>query len=52
MAVLMIENSLTVCLDPEKYVAKAIELAAFMDPEKDDYSALLPWNLSKEYDLS
>ena len=39
-------------LDPEKYVAKAIELAAFMSPEKDDYSALLPWNLSKEYDLS
>ena len=39
-------------LDPEKYVAKAIELAAFMNPEKDDYSALLPWNLSKEYDLS
>ena len=29
-------------LDPEKYVAKAIELAAFMDPAKDDYSALLP----------
>ncbi|MBQ2070624.1 MAG: hypothetical protein II467_06830 [Bacilli bacterium] len=40
------------CLDPEKYVAKAIELAAFMDPAKDDYSALPPWNLGKEYDLS
>jgi hypothetical protein len=39
-------------LDPEKYVAKAIELAAFMDPAKDDYSALPPWNLGKEYDLS
>ena len=39
-------------LDPEKYVAKAIELAAFMDPAKDDYSALLPWNLGKTYDLS
>ena len=38
-------------LDPEKYVAKCIELAVSMDPGKDDYSPLLPWNLCKEYDL-
>lgn len=37
-------------LDPEKYVAKCIELCAGRDP-KGDYSDLLPWELCKKYDL-
>ena len=37
-------------LDPEKYVAKCLELCAGRDP-KGDYSDLLPWELCKRYDL-
>ena len=38
-------------LNPEKYVAKAIGLATFIDPERDDYRMLLLWTLCKEYNL-
>ena len=38
-------------LDPEKYVAKCIELCVGRDP-KGDFSDLLPWELGKKYDLA
>ena len=37
-------------LDPEKYIAKCIDLCVGRDP-KGDYSDLLPWELCKTYDL-
>ena len=37
-------------LDPEKYVAKCLELCAERDPS-GDFSDLLPWELRKAYDL-
>ena len=37
-------------LDPERHVAKRLELCAGGDP-KGDYSDLLPWELCKRYDL-
>ena len=37
-------------LDPEKYVAKCIELCAARDPSSD-HSDLLPWVLCEKYDL-
>ena len=37
-------------LDPERHVAKRLELCAGRDP-KGDYSDLLPWQLCKRCDL-
>lgn len=39
-------------VDPEKYLAKCIELAAGIKPnDRKEWDRLLPWNLSKEFDL-
>ena len=37
-------------LDPERHVAKRLELCAGRDP-KGNYFDLLPWQLCKRYDL-
>ena len=39
-------------VDPEKYLAKCIELAVGIKPnDRKEWDRLLPWNLSKEFDL-
>ena len=39
-------------IDPEKYLAKCIELAVALKPgDVQAWDRLLPWNLSKEFDL-
>lgn len=39
-------------VDPEKYLAKCIELAVGIKPnDRKEWDRLLPWNLSKEFNL-